>query len=100
MVIHSEFVMGINQCSMLLTIIALENPWYIVTAVSFMAANMSEAVHCCTNMAWENLSTRKNQFNVPAPEANREKLLSTRKVRDAGQLDKGCLKGITPSHPR
>jgi hypothetical protein len=67
-----------------LTIIALENPWYMVTAVSFMAANMSEAVHCCTNMSRENLSTRKNQFNAPAPEANLEKLLSTRKVRNAG----------------
>jgi hypothetical protein len=71
------------QCSILLTIVVLENPWYIVTAVCFMAANRPEAIPLLYKHVLGDLEHAQNQFNVPETEANREKLLPTRKVRDS-----------------
>ncbi len=75
--------MCISAQYMLLTIVVLENPWYIVTAVSFMSTNRPEAVPLLYNYVLEELEHAQTQFNVPAPEASREKLLLIRKVRDA-----------------
>ncbi|KAN0115891.1 AhpD-like protein [Russula decolorans] len=72
----------------------LQNPWYIVTGVSFMTANRPEAVPLLYKYVLGELEHAQNQFNVPALEANREKLLLTRKFRDA--FFKACLMGGIP----
>jgi hypothetical protein len=91
MVVHTNFVMGINaQCDLPV----LQNPWYIVTAVSFMTANRPEAVPLLYKYVLQELEHAQNQFNVPDPEVHREKLLLTRKFRDA--IFKACLMGGIP----
>ncbi len=77
---YKTLVMGISaQCNSLV----LENPWYLVTAVSYMSANRPEAVPFLYKYVMGELDHAQDQFNVPVPEATREKLLLTRKFRDA-----------------
>ena len=83
--------MGIStQCDLPV----VQNPWYIVTAVSFMTANRPEAVPLLYKYVFRELEQAQNQFNVPTREANREKFLLTRKFRDA--MFKACLMGGIP----
>ena len=56
-----------------------------------MTANRPEAVPLLYKSVLGELEHAQNQFNVPVPEANREKLLLTRKFRDA--IFKACLMG-------
>ena len=78
--------MGISaQCDLPV----LQNPWYIVTVASFMTANRPEAVPLLYKYVLQELEHAQNQYSVPASEANREKLLVTRKFRDA--IFKACL---------
>jgi hypothetical protein len=84
-------MMGISaQCNLPV----LQNPWYTVAAVSFTNANRPEAVPLLYKHVLGELELAQNRFNVPAPEANREKLLITRKFRDA--IFKACLAGGIP----
>ncbi len=83
--------------------LVIRNPWYLVTAVSFMPANRPEAVPLLYKYVLGELEHAQNQFNVSAPETNREKLLLTHKFRDGifkASLIGGVSKGITPSYPR
>jgi hypothetical protein len=59
-----------------------------------MTANRPEAVPLLYKYVLGELEHAQNQFNVPALEANREKLLLTRKFRDA--FFKACLMGGIP----
>jgi hypothetical protein len=61
----------------------IQNPWYIVTLIAFTAGNRPEAVPLLYKYVLGELEHAQNQFNVPALEAKREKLLLTRKFRDA-----------------
>jgi hypothetical protein len=72
----------------------VQNPWYIVTAVSFMTANRPEAVPLLYKYVLGELEHAQKQFNVPTTEAKREKLLLTRKFRDA--IFKACLMAGIP----
>ena len=74
--------------------LVIQNPWYLVTLASFAAANRPEAVPLLYKYVSAELEHAQNQFNVPALEANREKLLLTRKFRDA--FFKACLMGGIP----
>lgn len=88
---YKTLVMGISaQCYLPV----LQNPWYIVTGVSFMTANRPEAVPLLYKYVLAELEHAQNHFNVPALEANHEKLLLTRKFRDA--FFKACLMGGIP----
>jgi hypothetical protein len=88
---HKTLVMGISaQCNLPV----LQNPWYIVTVVSFMTANRPEAVPLLYKYVLGELEHAQNQFNVPTLEVNRERLLLTRKFRDA--IFKACLMGGIP----
>jgi hypothetical protein len=59
-----------------------------------MTANRPEAVPLLYKYVLGELEHTQNQFDVPALEANREKLLLTRKFRDA--FFKACLMGGIP----
>jgi hypothetical protein len=61
-----------------------------------MTANRPEAVPLLYKYVLGELEHAQNQFNVPALEANREKLLLTRKFRDA--FFKACLMGGYPRY--
>jgi hypothetical protein len=88
---YNTLVMGVDaQCNLPV----LQNPWYIVTAVSFMAANRPEAVPLLYKYVLGELEHAQNQFSVPALETKREKLLLTRKFRDA--IFKACLMAGIP----
>ena len=77
---YKTLVVGISaQCNSPV----LQNPWYIVTVVSFMTANRPEAVPFLYKYVLGELEQAQKQFNVPVLEANGEKLLLTRKFRDA-----------------
>ena len=63
--------------------LVVQNPWYIVTLVSFTAGNRPEAVPLLFKYVLGELEHAHNQFKVPEIEANREKLVLARKFRDA-----------------
>ena len=88
---YTTLVIGISaQCDLPV----IQNPWYTVTAVCFMTANRPEAISLLYKYVLRELEQAQNQSNVPAPEANREKLLMTRKFRDA--IFKACLAAGIP----
>jgi hypothetical protein len=81
--------------------LVVQNPWYIVTLISFTAANRPEAVPLLYKYVLGELERAQDQFKVPALEAKSEKLLLTRKFRDAafqggmtGGYSKVCTLGI------
>jgi hypothetical protein len=59
-----------------------------------MTANRPEAVPLLYKHVLGELEHAQNRFDVPALEAHREKLLLTRKFRDA--IFKACLMGGVP----
>jgi len=61
----------------------IQNPWYIVTVVSFTAGNRPEAVPLLFKYVLEELERAQNLFKVPETEAHREKVVLVRKFRDA-----------------
>ncbi|KAI0003381.1 hypothetical protein BJV74DRAFT_764740 [Russula compacta] len=63
--------------------LVIQNPWYIVTLVTFTAANRPEAVPLLFNYVLGELEHAQNQFKVPEAEASREKFILSRKFRDA-----------------
>ncbi|KAF8479113.1 hypothetical protein DFH94DRAFT_747689 [Russula ochroleuca] len=69
----------------------IQNPWYIIVLVSFSFGNRPEAVPHLFKYVLGDLEHAQNQFKVPAPEANREKLLLARRFRDA--IFKGGIVG-------
>lgn len=94
---YSTLVMGIRtQCD-----IVIQNPWYIVALVSFTFGNIPEAVPLLFKYVLRELEHAQNQFQVPALEAEREKLLLARKFRDAifkGGMVGGYSKVHTPCY--
>jgi hypothetical protein len=94
---YETLIMGIStQCDFLV----IRNPWYLITLASFAAGNRPDAVPLLFKYALGELEHAQNQFNVPAPEANREKLLLTRKFRDAifkGGIIGGYSRVCTPT---
>ena len=63
--------------------LVIQNPWYIVTVVSFTAGNRPEAVPLLFKYVLGELERAQNQFKVPETEAHREKVLLARRFRDA-----------------
>ncbi len=98
MVIHTKPSSWISILSVIFLVI--RNPWYLITLASFAAGNRPDAVPLLFKYALGELEQAQNQFNVPAPEANREKLLLTRKFRDAifkGGMIGGYSRVYTPT---
>ncbi|KAH9977327.1 hypothetical protein BGW80DRAFT_1166578 [Lactifluus volemus] len=71
--------------------LVIQNPWYIVTVVSYMAGNMPEAVPILFNYVLRELEHAHQEFEVPQHEAHGERLLLARKFRDA--IFKGGMTG-------
>lgn len=78
--LYRTLIIGLgNHCDTLV----IQNPWYIVTLVSFTAANRPEAVPLLFKYVLGELEHTQNQFKVPEAEASREKFILSRKFRDA-----------------
>jgi hypothetical protein len=88
MVTYGVFIGG-SQHSLLLLVV--QNPWYIVTVVSYMAGNGPEAVPILFNYVLRELERAHQKFQVPQHEAHGERLLLARKFRDA--IFKGGMTG-------
>ena len=82
-------LIGGSQHSLLPLVI--QNPWYIVTVVSYMAGNMPEAVPILFNYVLRELELAHQEFQVPQHEAHGDRLLLARKFRDA--IFKGGVTG-------
>jgi len=63
--------------------LVIQNPWYIVTVVSFTAGNRPEAVPLLFKYVLGELERAQNRFKVPETDAHREKVVLVRKFRDA-----------------
>jgi hypothetical protein len=61
----------------------IQNPWYIVTVVCFTTGNRPDAVPLLFKYVLGEVERAQNQFKVPEVEAKRERLVLSRKFRDA-----------------
>ncbi|KAI0293418.1 hypothetical protein BC826DRAFT_1015408 [Russula brevipes] len=81
MVTHELSVLGLSSQPVLTPVI--QNPWYIVTLVCFTTGNRPDAVPLLFKYVLGEVERAQNQFQVPEVEAKRERLLLSRKFRDA-----------------
>jgi hypothetical protein len=77
---------------------AIQNPWYIVTLVCFTTGNRPDAVPLLFKYVLGEVERAQNQFKVPEVEAKRERLLLSRKFRDA-IFKCGVVGGYSKVHP-
>ena len=63
-------------------ILVIQNPWYIVTLACFSAANRPEAVPLLFKYVLGQLEQAQTRFNIPLPDANREKYLLAQRFRE------------------
>ncbi|KAI0303521.1 hypothetical protein B0F90DRAFT_1711638 [Multifurca ochricompacta] len=61
----------------------IENPWYLVVIVTLTAGNRPEAVPLVYKYVLDELERAQGKFNVPEGKVYSEKLLLSRKFRDA-----------------
>jgi hypothetical protein len=66
-----------------LLLLVIQNPWYLVTIVSFTAGNRPEAVPLLFNYVMRELERAQHEFEVRDSEAHGERLILSRKFRDA-----------------
>ncbi|KAI0831655.1 hypothetical protein BC628DRAFT_538309 [Trametes gibbosa] len=72
---------------------ALPNPWALITAVTFSASNVPEAVPVVFAHALEELKAEQRARGTPDDAAAREQLVLARKIRE-GVLQSGLLSGM------
>ncbi|KAI0355056.1 hypothetical protein OH77DRAFT_1437041 [Trametes cingulata] len=72
---------------------ALPNPWVLITAVTFSAANVPEAVPIVFKYALDELRAEQNAKGIAGEAAHEEQLVLARKMRES-ILQSGLLSGM------